>query len=236
MRFTAIAVTCVLACALPFVINGCKKKDTAPASSSQTGYDFVLQTKGSCMVAGDTTFFKSDQNGILLTSGVIEWDFGDGTKATGLTATHAYRDSGTYIVTMVVNGNVAGKVVKTYQLTPRLASPLTFAIGGIRTWHGHGSGFVSELGIYNESVDTEVSMQLELKVIDSNAITAGFSQRVFDLALIDSSAHTLTFYDCAGTATVTYFYAADSLVYRNVWQAPLGHGHHWETFTMSAHL
>ncbi|UCE28712.1 MAG: PKD domain-containing protein, partial [Candidatus Bathyarchaeota archaeon] len=65
---------------------------------------------------------SSDPDGIIISH---FWDFGDGTDATGVTASHAYKDDDTYTVTLTVtddNGGTASKsATKTVANRPPIA-------------------------------------------------------------------------------------------------------------------
>jgi PKD repeat protein len=58
------------------------------------------------------------------------WDFGDGTNATGITATHEYRQSGTYDVTMKVMDEAGHFATQVETITINPASePLNLSVG-----------------------------------------------------------------------------------------------------------
>lgn len=59
--------------------------------------------EGAC-VNQDVTFDASSTTGNLA-NGTYNWDFGDGTKATGVTVVHAYKNHGTYKVRLMVDDN-----------------------------------------------------------------------------------------------------------------------------------
>ncbi len=62
------------------------------------------------------------------------WDFGDGTSATGGTATHEYADAGTYTVTLTVEDAAGNQAADTAVITvnPTEAFPMwTVAVIGI---------------------------------------------------------------------------------------------------------
>lgn len=51
------------------------------------------------------------------------WDFGDGVKKTGVTATHDYFPSGVYLATLTVTDNLGGTDTKSEPVTVRPLNP-----------------------------------------------------------------------------------------------------------------
>jgi PKD repeat protein len=66
---------------------------------------------------GDTVFFNASSS--TLTSGTFAWDFGDGTRGSGVTPTHRYEQARTFSVTLTVSnqGGQSASISKTVTVT-----------------------------------------------------------------------------------------------------------------------
>lgn len=70
----------------------------------------------------------TDPDGDALT---YEWEFGDGTTATGETAQHTYADNGTYNVRVTADDNYEGRLSSTFQVTVDNVAPVINAAGAV---------------------------------------------------------------------------------------------------------
>jgi PKD repeat protein len=96
-----------------------------------------LAVSPSSVTAGQTVSFdgsaSSDADGRIVS---FAWSFGDGTTASGATATHAYASGGTYVVTLVVTdddgatGSASQSLVVTAPAPPPPAAPAVKAVIG----------------------------------------------------------------------------------------------------------
>lgn len=103
------------------LLTGCGggvKPPTAVITSPQSGAQFTVNQ--SIEFSGSA---KDDAGKEVTKDIVYEWDFGDGTKGTGQTVSHAYSTSGTYTVKLTVKTTAQAK-----ETSPRLESKQTAQI------------------------------------------------------------------------------------------------------------
>lgn len=128
----------------------------------------LAEDRMSAGVAG--TFVASISDGADAAGAVIAWDFGDGTKAEGLTGEHAFAQSGTYIVTATTRFpnavaacqdiTVQHKVIVNAAPTAVIAAPEVLAAGEAAAFDATGStdadgaltGFAWDFGDGNTAV------------------------------------------------------------------------------------
>ena len=191
---------------------------------SNTGYIDSISISG-CAITGNTlSFFLSSGNpNPTITN--PSWDFGDGTTTTTVTAQHVYNNAGTYTVTLLVNGETLTKCIT---IVLPAVSPYTAGIAGTRTWHGTSAGMVQEVVRWSGTTPVIVDTAFAITVINPGTIFLPFFGAGLTLTLntIDTTAKILTFIDCtSGIRHLNYYYAADSIVYSDVWYGAVGHGY-----------
>ena len=89
--------------------------------------EFTLNTNNALV----PFFLSVDGSGSTDSNGTIEsyaWDFGDGTTATGSTATHTYNVAGTYVVTLTVTDNNGASSSSSSTVIANLAPTASFTL------------------------------------------------------------------------------------------------------------
>ena len=109
-------------------------------SSTPSATPSAATTNDSVAFSGSAT----DANGDTLT---YVWTFGDGTNATGATASHTYGAPGTYTATVTANDNHGGMVTSSVTITvnappPPFAVKINFQLAGAPT----PSGYLADTG------------------------------------------------------------------------------------------
>ncbi len=240
MRFNTLIPSArlpVIACALAIAFYGCHKagNDTSVTTTTTTGsvpadsaYINSIVISGCKYVGEYVTFsFSISGTGPVAVKDPV-WDFGDGSQSSGATVQHIYTAQGTYQVTFTVNGKqLTGSVtINSYSVS----SPHTALMAGKRHWVGHGSGTVNEL--YPLPSSGTVDTQLTLEVLNPGTVNLQlfYPNIVLHLTSDDPVKKVLVFTSCnVSTASVLYYYDADSIVYTNNWTATVGHGYEYFT-------
>lgn len=221
--FTRNFITIVVFCCAAAGFTACKKHAaTAPASY----IDSITFT--GCECVGEYINFGYHVSG----SGYVaikdcSWDFGDGGQSGNANSQHLFVNPGTYTVTFNVNGTQIKRDITIVSFLN--GSPYTAYMGGKRHWKGTGYGIVLEdfdHKSWSPAIDTHFAVQVINAGIVQFPVTSGGV--ILNLVANDTVNKYLTFAECLRTATVRYYYMADSIVYYNYWTE----GHGFESLTV----
>ncbi|MGC4104184.1 PKD domain-containing protein [Ferruginibacter sp.] len=110
-------------------LSGCETPlpifDTIKIDQLKTG--FIYSDVKTC---GSTTVNFRDTSSAYFGITSRQWDFGDGTTGSGINVSHTYTTSGTYTITLTVNGNSGCNDVVTKQITVQVNNVPVAAIDG----------------------------------------------------------------------------------------------------------
>jgi hypothetical protein len=230
-RNTTKRTLILLAFPLAMAVYGCHKEPPPPSipptpTASNTLHLDSVTYRG-CTYAGDKIIFSPHFKGAgTIAWHQVLWDFGDGsTSESPGSASHIYTDTGTYTVTLTLNGVTVSNTVHITLYLP--GSTQTFAMGGLRHWVGTGQGIVYEFdnvgGAAGDSIDTHFTITVMNGGIINLPLMKGMT---LNITTEDTLNKILTFKHCTSSSiTLQYYYDKDSIVYSNKWYANVGHGY-----------
>lgn len=138
-------------------------------------------SQDSLIVGKEVKFFSTAPAGVSML-----WHFGDNTNSTDPTPVHIYSASGTYIVSLVVDGDYSHTISGTLHISPY--PTMTNQLQGSKLWHHNYYGHFNSGNdiIYNTYADTTFS----INYIDDFTVSIGTDQLTYS----NSTGDTLLFY------------------------------------------
>lgn len=213
MSPATIITTCLIVCALPFVIQSCRKKEPPQKQNNIPATNNYFIYFSNCPHPGLALNFEVTNGLPAAIFPSYKWDFGDGATSTESTPSHAYQQIGTYTVKAVSNNNDTFQ--KTVEVVPYLTSAKTHLLAGPRRFSGTMEGVIPQLNYaFFLHARPVTDTLMELTVINDGSI------RFFDYTMycekIDTTTKAILFTNCA-TSRLTYYYEQDSIVYYMFW-------------------
>jgi len=218
--FAIVTIYCLV-----FGVSGCSKssqnttKMTTIKSTKPLPSGFYLPSGYCFLYAGSVVSFKTTFPDSIPAGSTFLWKFGDSTTSSSENPDHIFAQTGSYVVTLIINNDAAHATSNTIQIVSILRSPYTLQMGGPRSWSGTTYSYIKEWGAIGPGTVTDSTFSVQ--VIDSGTIT--FLDNVkLRLGQIDTIDKYLVFTDC-GDRTMTYYYSKDSLAYRDFYSGTIGH-------------
>ena len=113
-------------------MNSCKKNNTDNTNNTNpifNGYDFIYT---GTLYIGDTIIFHSTAP----YDSTLLWNFGDDSMSTAKMPVHIYMQTGTYVLTLLINNDSASVIRKTITVTDPPGCQYTHLMSGTRHWYG----------------------------------------------------------------------------------------------------
>lgn len=137
----------------------------APQPANPTAVITIVDVSGSILTLNKTyTFSGSESRTPAASISFYHWDFGDGTKITGKTVNHAYKQTGAYAITLNIidsnkNAGQATKTVTVQVLPPNSPSAV------IKTTPVAVNGNVSGRAPFRVTFDARASVDLDNNIV-----------------------------------------------------------------------
>src|SRR5207249_4709135 len=183
-------------------------------------------TPSSGLIVGQLASFTASVSGGT-SPYTINWNFGDGTTASGNPVNHSFNMPGTYTVTVTVtdaNGMIAtipaGILVNPLTLAVTISGPTTGTVGTAVTFTATGSGGTTPYTFawtatggspasgtgasFSTTYSTERTFTVSVKITDANANTSIASQSVTAVALPITASFTVSSGSVQARQSVTF--------------------------------